>query len=94
MQLSYDKINQIERKARQIEKRCYSLSFETVKLKNYNVKSNENPVQYSSDILIQVMNTILPYVAISSTVKKLVRDFICRPISGKELLFLKYGSYF
>ena len=28
------------------------------------------------------------------TVKKLVRDFICRPISGKELLFLKYGSYF
>jgi len=28
------------------------------------------------------------------TVKKLVRDFTCRPISGKELLFLKYGSYF
>jgi hypothetical protein len=28
------------------------------------------------------------------TVKKLVRDFICRPISSKELLFLKYGSYF
>jgi len=31
----------------------------------------------------------LPY-----TVKKLLRDLICSPISGKDLLFLKYGSYF
>jgi hypothetical protein len=30
----------------------------------------------------------------SFTVKKLVSAFIWRPISGKELLFLKYGSYF
>jgi len=34
------------------------------------------------------------HIADEDTVKKLVSDFICRPISGKELLFLKYGSYF
>ena len=41
--LSYDIVNQIERKARQIERRCCRLSYETGKLKNYNVKSNEKP---------------------------------------------------